>query len=143
MNFRRKGVQLEEPEINLVPLIDVMLVIIIFLMLTTTYSRFSGVDLNLPSADKEEQMATGTTNEINISISATGDVMINRIAVTSGKIDDMAAALGKAIPTDNAGRSPVVIISADAKATHQRVIEVMQAAQRVGLTQITFATQNK
>ena len=143
MNFRRKGVQLEEPEINLVPLIDVMLVIIIFLMLTTTYSRFSGVDLNLPSADKEEQMATGTTNEINISISATGDVMINRIAVTSGKIDDMAAALGKAIPTDNAGRSPVVIISADAKATHQRVIEVMQAAQRVGLTQITFASQNK
>ena len=143
MNFRRKGVQLEEPEINLVPLIDVMLVIIIFLMLTTTYSRFSGVDLNLPSADKEEQMATGTTNEINISISATGDVMINRIAVTSGKIDDMAAALGKAIPTDNAGRPPVVIISADAKATHQRVIEVMQAAQRVGLTQVTFATQNK
>ena len=140
MHFRRASSSTDEPEINLVPLIDVMLVIIIFLMLTTTYSRYSGVTLNLPETDKEEQSMSSAAKEINVTITATGDVLINRIAVTSGKIDDMAAALGKANPADS-NPAPVVIISADAKATHQRVIEVMQAAQRVGLTQITFATQ--
>lgn len=128
----------EEPEINLIPLIDVLLVIIIFLMLTTTYARFSGVELTLPSAAAEE--VDGQPNELNIAVTAEGDVLVNRVPVVGRDVDSIAAALGRATPANQA--EPLVIINADAKAAHQRVIDVMQAAQRVGLAKITFATRN-
>jgi len=128
----------EEPEINLIPMIDVLLVIIIFLMLTTTYSKFSGLEINLPSAETEASEAK--PNEINVAVTAEGAVMINRQPVGDKSVDAIAAALGKAA-NRNTGKEPVVIISADAKATHQSVIDVMQAAQRAGLPQISFTTQ--
>lgn len=128
----------EEPEINLIPLIDVLLVIIIFLMLTTTYARFSGVELTLPSAAAEE--VDGQPNELNIAVTAEGDVLVNRVPIVGRDVDSIAAALGRATPANQA--EPLVIINADAKAAHQRVIDVMQAAQRVGLAKITFATRN-
>jgi biopolymer transport protein ExbD len=128
----------EEPEINLIPLIDVLLVIIIFLMLTTTYSRFSGMELTLPTAASEE--VEGKPNEINIAVTAEGDVLVNRVPIIGRDVDSIATALGRAAPAGN--DAPLVIINADAKATHQRVIDVMQAAQRVGLARITFATRN-
>jgi len=128
----------EEPEINLIPLIDVLLVIIIFLMLTTTYSRFSGMELTLPTAASEE--VEGKPNEINIAVTAEGDVLVNRVPIIGRDVDSIAAALGRSAPAG--GEAPLVIINADAKATHQRVIDVMQAAQRVGLARITFATRN-
>jgi len=128
----------EEPEINLIPLIDVLLVIIIFLMLTTTYSRFSGMELTLPTAASEE--VEGKPNEINIAVTAEGDVLVNRVPIIGRDVDSIATALGRAAPAGN--DVPLVIINADAKATHQRVIDVMQAAQRVGLARITFATRN-
>ncbi len=143
MNFRRRGAQLEEPEINLIPLIDVMLVIIIFLMLTTTYSRYSGVSLNLPSSDTQAEANSQLPNEINVSITADGNIIVNQIAITSGSIEDIASAMGKAMPAEAGAELPLVVISADAKATHQRVVLAMQAAQRAGLSHITFATQNK
>lgn len=128
----------EEPEINLIPMIDVLLVIIIFLMLTTTYSKFSGLEINLPSAETET--AESKPNEINVAVTAEGAVVVNRQPVGEKSVDAIAAALGKAA-NRNTGKEPVVIISADAKATHQSVIDVMQAAQRAGLPQISFATQ--
>lgn len=128
----------EEPEINLIPMIDVLLVIIIFLMLTTTYSKFSGLEINLPSAETEA--SESKPNEINVAVTAEGAVTINRQPVAEKSVDAIAAALGKAA-NRNTGKEPVVIISADAKATHQSVIDVMQAAQRAGLPQISFATQ--
>jgi biopolymer transport protein ExbD len=128
----------EEPEINLIPLIDVLLVIIIFLMLTTTYSRFSGMELTLPTAASEE--VEGKPDEINIAVTAEGDVLVNRVPIIGRDVDSIATALGRAAPAG--GEAPLVIINADAKATHQRVIDVMQAAQRVGLARITFATRN-
>jgi len=128
----------EEPEINLIPLIDVLLVIIIFLMLTTTYARFSGVELTLPSAAAEE--VDGQPNELNIAVTAEGDVLVNRVPIVGRDVESIAAALGRATPANQA--EPLVIINADAKAAHQRVIDVMQAAQRVGLAKITFATRN-
>jgi biopolymer transport protein ExbD len=128
----------EEPEINLIPMIDVLLVIIIFLMLTTTYSKFSGLEINLPTADSEANEAK--SNEINVAVTAEGAIMVNRQPVADKNVDAIAAALGKAVNRD-AGKEPVVVISADAKATHQSVIDVMQAAQRAGLPQISFATQ--
>ena len=128
----------EEPEINLIPLIDVLLVIIIFLMLTTTYARFAGLELKLPSANAE--LVDAQPKELNIAVTADGDVLVNGGPVVGRDVDAISAALGRATPAGE--DAPLVIINADAKATHQRVIDVMQAAQRVGLARITFATRS-
>ncbi|MDQ8023219.1 MAG: biopolymer transporter ExbD [Moraxellaceae bacterium] len=136
MDFR-KGRAREELEINLIPLIDVLLVIIIFLMLTTTYSRFSGLEINLPTS--ESPAAAEVPNEIDVAVTATGDVLVNRRPVGAREITAIADALRRAAPEGT--KPPVVVISADAKATHQSVIDVMQAAQRAGLSSVTFATQ--
>ncbi len=135
MNFQRGRVR-EEPEINLIPMIDVLLVILIFLMITTTYSKFAGLEINLPTADAQppkEQPA-----EINVVVTASGDVLVNKVPVTGRNVDSIGIALKRAA---GEGREPVVIINADAKATHQSVIDVMQAAQQTGLSHISFATQ--
>ena len=136
MNFGR-GRSREEPEINLIPMIDVLLVIIIFLMLTTTYSRFAGLEINLPTADA--QASAEKTVELNVAVTATGDVVVNKRAVSGTSVQAIAAALQALVP--QGAKDPVVIINADAKATHQRVIDVMQAAQQAGLVHISFATQ--
>lgn len=136
MNFRR-GARSEEPEINLIPLIDVVLVIIIFLMLTTTFSKVAGLEINLPTGEAAETETVA--NEIDVVINAAGDVLVARQAVGDRGIEAIAAALGKAVPAGSS--DPVIVISADAKAAHQSVVNVMQAAQRAGLGHITFATQ--
>jgi biopolymer transport protein ExbD len=135
MNFRR-GRTREEPEINLIPMIDVLLVILIFLMITTTYSKFSGLDINLPTADAQQPQEQ--PNEVNVVVTATGEVMVNKSPVGSRDVSAIGAALSRAAAT---AKDPVVIINADAKATHQSVIDVMQASQQAGLTHISFATQ--
>ncbi len=135
MNFQR-GRAREEPEINLIPMIDVLLVILIFLMITTTYSKFAGLEINLPTADT--QQAQDQPNEINVVVTATGEVLINKTPVAGRDVDSISAALRRAAGD---AREPVVIINADAKATHQSVIDVMQAAQHGGLSHISFATQ--
>ncbi|AWI81574.1 MAG: biopolymer transporter ExbD [Betaproteobacteria bacterium HGW-Betaproteobacteria-13] len=136
MNFRR-AVRHEEPEINLIPLIDVVLVIIIFLMLTTTFTQTSGLEINLPTA--ESAGGEAVSNEIVVAVTAAGDVIVNRIPVAGKGIEAIAEALGKARPGGQ--KEPVVVINADAKAAHQSVVDVMQAAQRAGLAHITFAIQ--
>jgi biopolymer transport protein ExbD len=138
MNFQR-GMARDEPEINLIPLIDVTLVILIFLMLTTTFSKISGLQIELPSATPEEQVEQ-TPNEIVVALTASGDVIVNGQPVASPEIEAIAAALGRAHPPMEAGE-PLVVINADARVAHQHVIDVMQAAQRVGLVQISFAVQ--
>jgi biopolymer transport protein ExbD len=135
MNFRR-GQTRDEPEINLIPMIDVLLVILIFLMITTTYSKFSGLEINLPTADAPPSQEQ--PNEINVAVSASGEVLVNRNAVSAHDVDAITTALKRAAVN---AKEPVVVINADAKATHQSVIDVMQAAQRAGLDHISFATQ--
>lgn len=136
MNFRR-GRGREEPEINLIPMIDVLLVIIIFLMLTTTYARFSGLEINLPTADQSEQKEK--PNEVSVAIAVDGRLQINRVAVVGQGVP----AIAEAMKTASASmKDPIVVINADAKATHQSVIDVMQAAQMAGLPHISFATQS-
>ena len=137
MNFLR-GYKREEPEINLIPMIDVLLVILIFLMITTTYSKFSGLDINLPTADAPPVQDQPT--EINVAVTATGDVLINKTPVGSRDVVQIAIVLKRLSPV-NAAKEPVVIINADAKTTHQSVVDVMQAAQQAGLSHISFATQ--
>jgi biopolymer transport protein ExbD len=135
MNFRPRPK--EEPEINLIPFIDVLLVILIFLMLTTTYSKFTEMQLKLPVADTDAQR--DYPKEVIVSVSSDGRYMVNKNPVQGRSPDAIAAALAEAA---KAGKDSVVIISADATATHQSVITVMEAARRSGLAQITFATQS-
>jgi biopolymer transport protein ExbD len=135
MNFQ-KGRYREEPEINLIPMIDVLLVILIFLMITTTYSKFSGLEINLPTADAQSQKQE--PNEINVIVTAAGDLLINKVPVGGRDVETIGIALKRAA---GEAKEPVVIINADAKATHQSVIDVMQASQQAGLSHISFATQ--
>lgn len=137
MNFQR-GSRQEPPEVNLIPLIDVVLVIIIFLMLTTTFSKVSGLEINLPTADAEATEAV--PNEITVAVTAAGEIVVDGRPVGSASIEDIALALGRAVRPEAAG-DPVIVINADARAAHQSVIDVMQAAQRAGLPNITFAIQ--
>ena len=136
MNFQR-GRNREEPEINLIPMIDVLLVILIFLMVTTTYSKFAGLEINLPTADAQSQQ--DKPNEIDVVVTSSGSVLVNKTAVNGG-VEGIAQALQRAA---DGAREPVVIINADAKAAHQNVIDVMQAARNAGLSHISFATQQK
>lgn len=135
MNFQR-GRMREEPEINLIPMIDVLLVILIFLMITTTYSKFAGLEINLPTADAQQNKEQ--PSEINVVVTAAGDVLVNKAAVGGRDVEAIGAALKRAAGN---GKEPVVVINADAKATHQSVIDVMQAAQQSGLSHVSFATQ--
>lgn len=151
MNFQR-GRFREEAEINLIPMIDVLLVILIFLMVTTTYSKFSGLEINLPTADA--QAPQDKPLEINVVVTANGNVLVNKTPV-AGAVEAIGIALKQAAQgsrSDQGGQGdqsgqnpnePVVIINADAKAAHQNVIDVMQAARDAGLSHISFATQQK
>ena len=134
MNFRPRAK--EAPEINLIPFIDVLLVILIFLMLSTTYSKFTEMQLTLPVADVEQMR--DRPKEIIVSVGADGRYAINRSALEGKNVETVAAALSDAA---KAGKDSVIIISADASSPHQAVVTVMEAARRVGLSQITFATQ--
>jgi biopolymer transport protein ExbD len=136
MNFRGSSSR-EEPEINLIPLIDVLLVILIFLMVTTTYSRYSELQINLPTA--EASKPEDRPNQINVVVGSDGKYAINQTAVAfqsaTGFSDELKRAAGGA-------PDPVIIINADAVSNWQSVVNVMQAAHLAGYNRITFTTQN-
>ena len=136
MNFQR-GKEKEPLEINLVPMIDVMLVILIFLMITTTYSKYTELQINLPSAQAERQLER--PNEVSILVNAQGQYVVNRTPVPFTTVEQLTAELRRAAAPLH---EPVVVISADANATHQAVIRVMEASRLAGLSQITFTTQS-
>lgn len=133
MNFRVRPK--EEPEINLIPFIDVLLVILIFLMLSTTYSKFTEMQLKLPVANVEA--LRDIPSEVLVSVSSEGQYSVNKQVVNGTTVTALTEALQAGA---KAGPQSVVIIHADANAKHQAVISVMEAARRAGLTQITFAT---
>ena len=135
MNFRPR--QKDEPEINLIPFIDVLLVILIFLMLTTTYSKFTELQLKLPVADADAQR--DYPKEVIVAVTSDGKYSVSGAPVAGRSVDALARAMSDAA---KAGKESVVIITADAAAPHQSVITVMEAARRSGLMQITFATQS-
>ena len=134
MNFRHR--RREEPEINLIPFIDVLLVVLIFLMLSTTYSKFTELQITLPVANADAQR--DYPKELIVAVSSDGRYAINKGAVDGRSVDALSQALADAA---KGGKDMVVIISADASATHQSVITVMEAARRANLNHITFATQ--
>ena len=136
MDFQR-GKQKEPLEINLVPLIDVMMVILIFLMITTTYSKYTELQIVLPTADADKQLERA--NEIPVLVNAQGQYVIGRTPVVYQSVEQLASELRRA---GGALKDPIVVISADALATHQSVVRVMEAARLAGLSQITFTTQS-
>jgi biopolymer transport protein ExbD len=135
MRFRPRAFR-EEPEINFIPLIDVLLVILIFLMVTTTYSRFAELQINLPTA--EANKPPERLDQIDVAVDAKGTYSINREIVSAPNKDVLARELKRAAA---AMKDPVIVINADAEASHQSVIRVMEAAQSAGYGRITFTIQ--
>jgi biopolymer transport protein ExbD len=135
MNFQR-GKSHEELEINLVPLIDVLLVIIIFLIVSATFARTSELQINLPTA--EASSPADKPLIITVEVDAGGRYMVNGNEVAGGDVGQIASALTKAVDD---GKEPTIVINADAKATHQSVVNVMEASRQANYTHITFATQ--
>ena len=135
MNFR-KGKGREDPEINLIPFIDVLLVILIFLMLSTTYSKFTELQVVLPVADADKPREN--PHEIIVAVSGEGRYAINRKTLDGRSVEMLA---GELVLAADGSKDVVVIISADATAAHQSVVTVMDAARRAGLSRLTFATQ--
>ena len=135
MNFRL-GARREELEINLIPLIDVLLVILIFLMVTTTYSRYSELQINLPTADASKPQEQ--PNQINVAVDSQGRYVVNKVPVTFRGPNSFAEELKRA---GGGTADPMIVINADAVATHQSVISIMEAARIAGYSRITFTTQ--
>ena len=136
MNLRGARIR-EDPEINFIPLIDVLLVILIFLMVTTTYQRVAELQITLPEADADA--VKQRPREINVGIDAQGRYVIDKNVFTFTTVPALGDMLKRAAGD---AKDPVVVINADAMATHQSVIHVMEAARTAGLVHITFATQS-
>lgn len=137
MNFQR-GKRHQDLEMNLVPLIDVLLVIIIFLVVSATFSRTSELQINLPTAQANVPQEKPLT--IEVGVDAGGQYVINGKRLSDVSVAGIASALQAAA---NGGKEPTIIINADAKSTHQSVVDVMEASRTVGYTHITFVTQAK
>lgn len=143
MKFRRR--RYEAPEINFIPLIDVLLVILIFLMVTTTYSRYSQLAIKLPTEGKRSEMQVDqeTPEPISIAVSKQGELMVNNQAIEKeAQADKLITALEAASKGQEKNKI-MIVINADAQATHQSVIHVMEIARNTGFSQLTFATQQE
>ncbi len=143
MRFRRPLD--EEPEMNLIPLIDVMLIVLIFLAVTTTYSRFAELQIQLPSAQANPTQNRPT--QIQVAVTADGRFALDGKIVPFGSaaqfsqtlraVHQAARGADNTPSTDNT----LLVISADAQAPHQAVINVMESARLADLPRISFATQ--
>ena len=137
MNFRRIR-EREEIDINLIPLIDILIVVLIFLFLTTTYSKYAQLQINLPEAAAERTADKPQT--LNIAVDASGRYAINGVATPFGTTQAFANALRESA---KGAREPVVAISADAAAKHQDVVNIMESARLAGYNHISFTTQRR
>ena len=134
MNFKRQTT--EDPEVNLIPLIDVLLVILIFLMISTTYSKFTELKITLPTADAEKLQ--NHPQEIIVAVSSGCEYAVNKQLLPSRTVSALTQSL---LDASKGKADTMVVISADAQATQQSVVNVMEAARAAGLSRLTFATQ--
>ncbi len=135
MNFRR-GLRRDEPEINLIPLIDLLLVILIFLMVTTTYAKFTELQVNLPAAGADKPAERPA--EIVVAVAVDGRYLVDGRPASAGNPNALAQELSRAARDR---KEPTRVISAAAGATHQAVVNVLEAARLAGLARVTFAAQ--
>jgi biopolymer transport protein ExbD len=133
MRFRTR--RSEEPEINLIPLIDVLLMALIFLLVTTSFSKFAQLQLQLPEASSDTKPEDAA---LRVSIDAKGQYFINDKQLLNATPEVLRQAMLEAV---NTKKDPIVVIQADRRTPHEAVIRVMDTARRLGLTHLTFATQ--
>ncbi|MCD0506087.1 ExbD/TolR family protein [Bordetella petrii] len=135
MNFRGTRGERDDLEINLIPLIDVLLVILIFLAVTTSFARYTQLKVALPEAAIEQD----TPPAIEVAVSREGRYAVNGTLVDAAGAADIAQSLAQAA----AGKAqPLLVIHADAQASHQSVVNVMEAARLAGIGRVNFAAQN-
>lgn len=140
MNFRKVRSR-EEPEINLIPFIDVLLVILIFLMITTTYTKTTALQVTLPQANADQTLPQPL--ELHVIVDAQGRYAINNTRISFRDAAGLASQLQEAAGQGARGQETVVIIHVDALATHQSVVNVLEAASLAGMAQINFAAQTR
>lgn len=131
----RRSVMNDDLDINLIPLIDVLLVIIIFLMVTATFKDVTELDVNLPESGTIEDAPSAS---VIISIDASSRIAIGKHIITNQSTTEIVTALNEETAKL---KDPLVVIHADAKAVHQAVVNVMEASKRAGLQKIAFATE--
>src|SRR5690606_28256232 len=136
MNFQR-GKKSDELEINFIPLIDVLLVIIIFLIVSATFSRVNELKINLPTSETATQQEDKPL-VISVGVFANGRYSINGRDVEADSAIGLSNALQEAVGD---GKDPTIVIEADAEATHQSVIKVLDASRKAGYPNITFPVQ--
>ena len=134
MNFRSE--RRDEVNLDITPLIDVVFLLLIFFMVSTTFEHNSEINITLPSSSKE--VTEAKPDAVNVGLDAQGNVYINDKALVNAQLETIKTALSDALVGLN---EPPIIISADANASHQSVVRVMDAARQLGLVKITFATQ--
>jgi len=135
MKFR-KSVRRDTPEVNLIAFIDVLLVVLIFLMVSTTFSKFSALKLSLPTASMHPEQAR--PKNISIAIDASGSVTLESRRLGAIDPKSLAEVLRQVVGSD---KDSVIEIHADAMTTHQSVVNVMEAARLAGMQRLTFATR--
>jgi len=134
--MKLRSQRIEDPDVNLTPLIDVVFLLLIFFMVSTTFDKESELSIELPNAQGE--VLQKQTLQVEVSIDAKGNYAINSERIINSQIDTLKAAIIK-IAGDK--RDIPMIISADGQATHQSVVIAMDAARQLGFTKLTFATR--
>ncbi|MBQ0218223.1 biopolymer transporter ExbD [Alcaligenes faecalis] len=132
MRFRRAQDQ-DTLELNLVPLIDVLLVVLIFLAASSTFVRYRQLDVSLPQAQAQAAQAT----ELLLAISQDGRYALNGMWLDASS----GSPLSQALSTEKTDENSSLLILADAQAPHFAVVQAMEAARQVGIHRIHFATQ--
>jgi|TARA_B110000046_G_scaffold128939_1_gene135422 biopolymer transport protein ExbD len=135
MNFRSE--RRDEVDLDITPLIDVVFLLLIFFMVSTTFEHNSEINITLPSSSKS--VTEKKPNAVNVSLDAQGNIYINGEVISNGQIETIKMALSDALV---GLKEPPIIINADSNATHQSVVRIMDAASQLGLVKITFATQD-
>ncbi|MAS82238.1 MAG: biopolymer transporter ExbD [Legionellales bacterium] len=134
MNFRSKS--RDEVDLDITPLIDVVFLLLIFFMVSTTFEHNSEINITLPSSSKD--VTEKISDAVNISLDAQGNVYINGEIIRNDQLETIKMALSDALI---GSKEPPIIINADSNATHQSVVKIMDVASQLGLFNITFATQ--
>ena len=147
--MRFKNIEREEPSLNLAPLIDVVFLLLIFFMVTTSFVRDDAIDLALPEASSQQTLSEEFS--IRVSVSKFDDIRVedgaSRFSSIAGGVQrsTLKQSIGQAIEQlqrergENSGRAPTIIIEADRAASHGRVIELMDVVSQLGLSKIQFA----
>lgn len=124
----------DDVDVNLTPLIDVVFLLLIFFMISTTFDHQAELNIDLPEAKGE--LADTQDKFIEISINAKGQYYINQVRLNETSIDSLMTVLGEKIKDNHEVK---VVISADKNTPHQSVMTVMDIARRLNITHLTFA----